>query len=376
MASRKRKDMVENEENISETSIKKTKPTITQDGVQREMIEENVTAKTNPSISLLAGVHKTPSVMPVMSRLSPVYSPKRKKPIFILLTGFRQTGKDTFEKEIRLKEKKCISSYHLYGIFPRGLPKTKRCFNFQSLRRMWKRYQNKPQLEDLSDIAQIKRIENMKDDREIEKLKQISNRAVQVLTGEFSHQRIALADALKDLVHQEMNMPDIPADHFEKTKDTTPVIFKGESKTMREWYKYFGALERKKDPQCFVKQALRQWDGTSHVIITDWRLRNEYSSLIELLDNRAIVRSVRIYRENVPHPSTKDMYEWDLIATPTHYVLTELCAPKLKQALPNNYPFIIQATMTHIHCFQQKHSQESISDVSSKVVEKNIENCK
>lgn len=259
-------------------------------------------------------------------------------PYFFLLNAFQYTGKDTFDREIREGTREFIINYCLYGTKPTETVDKEDTVQKFKKRKIQSRGEDEVETATETDCKHV--IPNSEE--------------LQILTGGRTHQRIALADALKDIVHKELGLGDIPSNLFEKTKDSVTIPFNGETHTPRQWYKIVGSRERLKDPLVFVKKAISKWNGVSDVFITDWRLPNELEGLQNLLKGKAHVRTVRLYRpeKDVPHPDVSDPYEWAIANVPVDYILTTKRASKFSDACPPSYPFVKQPSLVLLWDFK------------------------
>lgn len=106
--------------------------------------------------------------------------------------------------------------------------------------------------------------------------------------------RMAFADALKDTVSETRNIPR----EWMNTHEGKARVVNG--KTVRAYLIEDGQEAREKDPAVWVKvvaKSITALPADSHVVISDWRLPNEYTILKELFDN--VVR-VRVNRFKEP----------------------------------------------------------------------------
>jgi hypothetical protein len=219
------------------------------------------------------------------------------KPLWILLSAFTKTGKDTFATELRKHEFKKWKSYHLYG------------------------RKNSP----------------------------VYDTFLNILHGKIPCGQSAFADALKIITHEFLGFgPNTSPQLFENKKDTILLTWKGQTKTPREWYKYIAEDKRKQDPLVFVRRVVEDWNGTSHMIITDLRLTNELPGIQELIGDRAKVVVLRLYRSEVPHPSIHDVYETSLINLPADFVIVKHKRDMLKEAVRGNYPWVKQDDLMYL----------------------------
>lgn len=125
--------------------------------------------------------------------------------------------------------------------------------------------------------------------------------------------RMAFADALKDTVAKTRNIPR----EWMNTHEGKVRVVNG--KTVREYLIEDGQEAREKDPAVWVKvvaENIKTLPNDSCIVISDWRLPNEYTILKELFDNVVRVR-VNRFKE----PPINDYTEIALDKEPFELVL-------------------------------------------------------
>lgn len=125
--------------------------------------------------------------------------------------------------------------------------------------------------------------------------------------------RMAFADALKDTVAETRNIPR----EWMNTQQGKARVVNG--KTVRDYLIEDGQAAREKDPSVWVKvvaKNIKNLPDNAGVVISDWRLPNEYSILKELFSNVVRVR-VNRFKE----PPINDYTETALDKEPFEIVL-------------------------------------------------------
>lgn len=117
--------------------------------------------------------------------------------------------------------------------------------------------------------------------------------------------RVAQADPLKDEVHQLLNLS--PDSDFEALKDTQ---IESTGMTLREWYIKYATEKRSDDPDYWAALALEKIKDSPATIVdaTDFRFPNEHDVAFE----HCCTTSTRIYRHSVPIPPPEEVTEHGL----------------------------------------------------------------
>lgn len=133
--------------------------------------------------------------------------------------------------------------------------------------------------------------------------------------GVSHRERIAQADPIKDQVHYMLGLP--PETNFESLKDQ--VHFDG--RTLRDWYVKLGTDKRVNDADHWAKLTIERIKRSKLLVVdvTDFRFLNEYALTLE----HFCVTSTRIFRRQVPIPSFRDATEHNL----THFETDALLIP-------------------------------------------------
>lgn len=132
------------------------------------------------------------------------------------------------------------------------------------------------------------------------------------LCNTFGMKRLAFADALKTKLSTEYNIP-IEWMYSEQGKATFVDRYQ---KTVRQLLIDFGMGERAKDPCVWIKAVIAQV-GNDNVVITDWRLENEFTEMVNAFGKQNVL-TVRINRfDKCPYQdmteTTLDTFPFDMV---------------------------------------------------------------
>lgn len=115
------------------------------------------------------------------------------------------------------------------------------------------------------------------------------------LVSKYSFTRFAFADALKDFVAEKYKI-DKNMLYSQEGKKT---MYLNTGKTMRDLLIEEGLAHRKIDPDYWIKIVCNKIMLTNgNCVISDFRFPNEYSTLVETLEDTCNVKTVCILREN------------------------------------------------------------------------------
>jgi hypothetical protein len=117
-------------------------------------------------------------------------------------------------------------------------------------------------------------------------------------------ERIGFADQLKQDVHRHLKLEHLAPDAYEHCKNTKlcqepSVSWATESKTLREYYRLYGELKRKEDPDYWIKILAETLDAKPEVqwVVTDFRFPNEAKF------GKGTI-TARVFRGDVPIPAS------------------------------------------------------------------------
>jgi hypothetical protein len=130
--------------------------------------------------------------------------------------------------------------------------------------------------------------------------------------------RVAFADAVKQLVHQEYNLD--PSIDAEKDRAIITHPISGRQLLLREAYIETALQERAKDVNVWCRRALERWDLKTKVTVTDWRFPNELDFVRTLTPD---VITWRLFRSEVSIPASATEHQLDLHLTDWLLVTSE-----------------------------------------------------
>lgn len=132
--------------------------------------------------------------------------------------------------------------------------------------------------------------------------------------------RVGFADKLRQEVNQILNLTDnFDYETFKETivrKFTSGEFTGDDGKTYRDFLIEHGGFRRSQDVNYWVKQVLPM--VTEESMITDWRFVNE---LLYLQSNLDLIKTIRLFRSEVPIPSMNIDSEHNLDNTTTDFLL-------------------------------------------------------